>query len=134
MWGTTGLIVPGKGDKSFGLTSTVFPLLQCSMEPTAPLCQIRRQPILKVTKNSQCCCRSFARVLPPSSMFFFTEGALRKVFMPEADASSFFKRRGKRAVKTQDEMNGEAICACVKTQFKCNPFSNCQLQWTIQNV
>lgn len=65
MWGTTGLIVPGKGGKSFGLTSTVFPLLQCSMEPTAPLCQIRRQPILKVTKNSQCCCRSFARVLPP---------------------------------------------------------------------
>lgn len=54
MWGTTGSRVPGKGGKSFGLTSIIFPLLQCSMEPTAPLCQIgvmRRQPILKVTKN-----------------------------------------------------------------------------------
>lgn len=65
MWGTTGLTVPGQGGESFGLTSTVFPLLQCSMELTAPLCQIRRQPILKVTKTSQCCCRSFSRVLPP---------------------------------------------------------------------
>uniref|UniRef100_A0A8C2PLF6 Unique cartilage matrix-associated protein n=1 Tax=Cyprinus carpio TaxID=7962 RepID=A0A8C2PLF6_CYPCA len=35
------------------------------------------------------------------------QGALRKIFMPEADASSFFKRRGKRAVKTQDEINAE---------------------------
>ncbi len=60
-------------------------------------------------------------------MFIFTEGALRKVFMPEADASSFFKRRGKRSVKTQDEINGEAFCACVKTQFKRNPFISRQL-------
>ncbi|XDV53271.1 hypothetical protein PO909_021826 [Leuciscus waleckii] len=43
----------------------------------------------------------------PSSMFFFTEGALRKIFMPESDASSFFKRRGRRSVKTQDEINAE---------------------------
>jgi len=28
--------------------------------------------------------------------------------MPESDASSFFKRRGRRSVKTQDEINGEA--------------------------
>ncbi|XP_073687931.1 unique cartilage matrix-associated protein [Garra rufa] len=35
------------------------------------------------------------------------QGALRKIFMPEADASSFFKRRGRRAVKTQDEINAE---------------------------
>ncbi|XP_016111351.1 unique cartilage matrix-associated protein-like [Sinocyclocheilus grahami] len=46
------------------------------------------------------------------------QGALRKIFMQEADASSFFKRRGKRAVKTQDEINGEAInCAYVKTHY-----------------
>ncbi|XP_026057606.1 unique cartilage matrix-associated protein [Carassius auratus] len=42
-----------------------------------------------------------------SLMLFFTEGALSNVFMQEADASSFFKRRGKRAVKTQDEINAE---------------------------
>ncbi|XP_056307725.1 unique cartilage matrix-associated protein [Danio aesculapii] len=35
------------------------------------------------------------------------QGALRKIFMPEADAASFFKRRGRRAVKTQDEINAE---------------------------
>ncbi|RXN23831.1 cartilage matrix-associated -like protein [Labeo rohita] len=35
------------------------------------------------------------------------QGALRKIFMPEADASSFFKRRSRRAVKTQDEINAE---------------------------
>ncbi|CAM4734112.1 unnamed protein product [Leuciscus chuanchicus] len=35
------------------------------------------------------------------------QGALRKIFMPESDASSFFKRRGRRSVKTQDEINAE---------------------------
>ncbi|KAK9952088.1 hypothetical protein ABG768_017946 [Culter alburnus] len=35
------------------------------------------------------------------------QGALRSIFMPEADASSFFKRRSRRAVKTQDEINAE---------------------------
>lgn len=41
------------------------------------------------------------------NVLFFTKGALRSIFMPEADASSFFKRRSRRAVKTQDEINGE---------------------------
>ncbi|ROL54631.1 putative cartilage matrix-associated protein [Anabarilius grahami] len=41
------------------------------------------------------------------NVLFFTKGALRSIFMPEADASSFFKRRSRRAVKTQDEINAE---------------------------
>ncbi|KAI7812209.1 unique cartilage matrix-associated protein [Triplophysa rosa] len=35
------------------------------------------------------------------------QGALRKIFMPEADASNFFKRRSRRATKSQDEINAE---------------------------
>ncbi|XP_072529881.1 unique cartilage matrix-associated protein [Salminus brasiliensis] len=35
------------------------------------------------------------------------QGGLRRIFMQESDASSFFKRRGRRAVKTQDEINAE---------------------------
>ncbi|KAA0724605.1 putative cartilage matrix-associated protein [Triplophysa tibetana] len=38
------------------------------------------------------------------------QGALRKIFMPEADASNFFKRRSRRATKSQDEIDGEALC------------------------
>ncbi|TRY87201.1 hypothetical protein DNTS_031730 [Danionella cerebrum] len=35
------------------------------------------------------------------------QGTLRQIFMTEADASNFFKRRGRRAVKSQDEINAE---------------------------
>ncbi|XP_060764576.1 unique cartilage matrix-associated protein [Neoarius graeffei] len=34
-------------------------------------------------------------------------GALRRIFMEERDATSFFKRRGRRAVKSQHELNVE---------------------------
>ncbi|KAM9495845.1 putative cartilage matrix-associated protein [Clarias gariepinus] len=35
------------------------------------------------------------------------QGGLRRIFMEERDATSFFKRRGRRAVKSQDELNVE---------------------------
>uniref|UniRef100_A0A3B1JJ12 Unique cartilage matrix-associated protein n=1 Tax=Astyanax mexicanus TaxID=7994 RepID=A0A3B1JJ12_ASTMX len=35
------------------------------------------------------------------------QGGLRGVFMQESDASNFFRRRGRRAVKSQDEINAE---------------------------
>ncbi|XP_051548721.1 unique cartilage matrix-associated protein-like [Myxocyprinus asiaticus] len=35
------------------------------------------------------------------------QGPLWKIFMPEADASNFFKRRSRRAAKSQDEINAE---------------------------
>ncbi|XP_055048527.2 unique cartilage matrix-associated protein [Misgurnus anguillicaudatus] len=35
------------------------------------------------------------------------QGSPPKIFMSEADASNFFKRRSRRATKTQDEINAE---------------------------
>ncbi|XP_017341626.1 unique cartilage matrix-associated protein [Ictalurus punctatus] len=35
------------------------------------------------------------------------QGGLRRIFMEESDATNFFKRRGRRAVKSQDELNVE---------------------------
>lgn len=37
-------------------------------------------------------------------------GALKRIFMPESDASTFFRRRSRRDVKSQDELNGEHYC------------------------
>ncbi|KAK5621014.1 hypothetical protein CRENBAI_015415, partial [Crenichthys baileyi] len=34
-------------------------------------------------------------------------GPLRRIFMKEADASNFFRKRSRRAVKSQDEINAE---------------------------
>ncbi|XP_014885688.1 putative cartilage matrix-associated protein isoform X1 [Poecilia latipinna] len=34
-------------------------------------------------------------------------GQLRRIFMKEADASNFFRKRSRRAVKSQDEINAE---------------------------
>uniref|UniRef100_A0A8C4IKJ2 Unique cartilage matrix-associated protein n=1 Tax=Dicentrarchus labrax TaxID=13489 RepID=A0A8C4IKJ2_DICLA len=41
--------------------------------------------------------------IPPAS----TAGPLKKIFMKEADASNFFRRRSRRGVKSQDEINAE---------------------------
>ncbi|XP_054632079.1 unique cartilage matrix-associated protein [Dunckerocampus dactyliophorus] len=35
------------------------------------------------------------------------QGPLRRIFMKEADASNFFRRRSRRAVKSPDELNAE---------------------------
>nr|XP_057932458.1 unique cartilage matrix-associated protein [Doryrhamphus excisus] len=35
------------------------------------------------------------------------QGPLRRIFMKEADASTFFRRRSRRAVKSPDELNAE---------------------------
>ncbi|KAJ0029418.1 hypothetical protein NQD34_004415 [Periophthalmus magnuspinnatus] len=35
------------------------------------------------------------------------KGPLKKIFLKEADASNFFKRRSRRASKSQDEINAE---------------------------
>ncbi|XP_053741516.1 unique cartilage matrix-associated protein [Synchiropus splendidus] len=35
------------------------------------------------------------------------QGLLRRIFMKESDASNFFKRRSRREVKSQDEINAE---------------------------
>uniref|UniRef100_UPI003AAF977A unique cartilage matrix-associated protein n=1 Tax=Centroberyx gerrardi TaxID=166262 RepID=UPI003AAF977A len=35
------------------------------------------------------------------------KGPLRRIFMQEADASNFFRRRSRRGVKSQDEINAE---------------------------
>ncbi|XP_035653620.1 unique cartilage matrix-associated protein [Oncorhynchus keta] len=34
-------------------------------------------------------------------------GPLREIFMPEADAANFFRRRSRRAAKSQDEIDAE---------------------------
>ncbi|XP_077373827.1 upper zone of growth plate and cartilage matrix-associated protein [Festucalex cinctus] len=36
-----------------------------------------------------------------------SQGPLRRIFMKEADASNFFRRRSRRAVKSPDELNAE---------------------------
>uniref|UniRef100_A0A8C2Z0H4 Unique cartilage matrix-associated protein n=1 Tax=Cyclopterus lumpus TaxID=8103 RepID=A0A8C2Z0H4_CYCLU len=36
-----------------------------------------------------------------------TAGPLKKIFMKEADASNFFRRRSRRGAKSQDEINAE---------------------------
>ncbi|PWA24832.1 hypothetical protein CCH79_00010217 [Gambusia affinis] len=36
-------------------------------------------------------------------------GQLRRIFMKEADASNFFRKRSRRAVKSQDEISGELV-------------------------
>uniref|UniRef100_A0A3Q0SJB8 Unique cartilage matrix-associated protein n=1 Tax=Amphilophus citrinellus TaxID=61819 RepID=A0A3Q0SJB8_AMPCI len=41
--------------------------------------------------------------LPPAS----TAGPLKRVFMKQADASNFFRRRTRRGVKSQDELDAE---------------------------
>ncbi|XP_062859448.1 unique cartilage matrix-associated protein [Trichomycterus rosablanca] len=35
------------------------------------------------------------------------QGGLRGIFLQESDATNFFKRRGRRAVKSQDELDAE---------------------------
>ncbi|KAM9855031.1 putative cartilage matrix-associated protein [Aulostomus maculatus] len=35
------------------------------------------------------------------------KGPMKRIFMKEADASNFFRRRSRRAVKSQDEINAE---------------------------
>ncbi|XP_034391263.1 unique cartilage matrix-associated protein [Cyclopterus lumpus] len=35
------------------------------------------------------------------------QGPLKKIFMKEADASNFFRRRSRRGAKSQDEINAE---------------------------
>ncbi|KAI1888046.1 hypothetical protein AGOR_G00181020 [Albula goreensis] len=36
-----------------------------------------------------------------------TEGAAKRIFMPEEEATNFFKRRSRRSVKSQAEINAE---------------------------
>ncbi|KAJ8381543.1 hypothetical protein SKAU_G00023210 [Synaphobranchus kaupii] len=36
------------------------------------------------------------------------QDAARRIFMPEADAANFFRRRSRRTAKSQAEINGEA--------------------------
>ncbi|XP_060933356.1 unique cartilage matrix-associated protein [Limanda limanda] len=45
----------------------------------------------------------------PSSTSSTTDpqGPLKRIFMKEADASNFFRRRGRRGAKSQDEINAE---------------------------
>ncbi|XP_008410105.1 unique cartilage matrix-associated protein-like [Poecilia reticulata] len=40
-------------------------------------------------------------------------GQLRRIFMKEADASNFFRKRTRRAVKSTDEINGEFGAKCL---------------------
>ncbi|CAG5957795.1 unnamed protein product [Menidia menidia] len=35
------------------------------------------------------------------------QGPMRRIFMKEADAANFFRKRSRRAVKSQDEINAE---------------------------
>lgn len=109
--------MPGKGGKSFGLTSNIFPVTvfhgadsaaaSDKSDAKAANPQGDQKP-----HNVSIDLSEFFHLI---NVLFFTKGALRKIFMPEADASSFFKRRSRRAVKTQDEINGEVICAYLKT-------------------
>uniref|UniRef100_A0A8C2WY73 Unique cartilage matrix-associated protein n=1 Tax=Cyclopterus lumpus TaxID=8103 RepID=A0A8C2WY73_CYCLU len=46
------------------------------------------------------CCELTLHLLP-------TAGPLKKIFMKEADASNFFRRRSRRGAKSQDEINAE---------------------------
>lgn len=63
-----------------------------------------------------------------------TAGPLRRVFMKEADASNFFRKRTRRNLKSQDEIDGKLIwgllmanqeelcvcvCVCVELELAC---------------
>lgn len=43
----------------------------------------------------------------PSSSSKDQKGPLKKIFIKEADASNFFRRRSRRGAKSQDEINAE---------------------------
>ncbi|XP_012697934.1 unique cartilage matrix-associated protein [Clupea harengus] len=43
----------------------------------------------------------------PDSKAASPQGAMKKIFMPEADAFNFFRRRTRRGVKSQDELDVE---------------------------
>uniref|UniRef100_A0A8C3IXG4 Unique cartilage matrix-associated protein n=1 Tax=Chrysemys picta bellii TaxID=8478 RepID=A0A8C3IXG4_CHRPI len=46
-------------------------------------------------------------LLGRSSPLFLLLGVKKKIFIQESDASNFFKKRGKRATKSRDELNAE---------------------------
>ncbi|XP_034445224.1 unique cartilage matrix-associated protein isoform X1 [Hippoglossus hippoglossus] len=56
----------------------------------------------------------------PSSTSSTTDpqGPLKRIFMKEADASNFFRRRSKRGAKSQDEINAEQRLVLAADQRK----------------
>ncbi|XP_036845577.1 unique cartilage matrix-associated protein [Oncorhynchus mykiss] len=52
-------------------------------------------------------CIPTQRLSTQSFLYLFFSGPLREIFMPEADAANFFRRRSRRAAKSQDEIDAE---------------------------
>ena len=106
-----------------------FPLPQCLQRPTLQLCPaakaaLKSHKVRRCTSSSSplfisLCCELNPLLLP-------TAGSMKKIFMKEADAATFFRKRSRRASKSQDEINGEftvwtevwsadqvCVCCCV---------------------
>lgn len=89
------------------------PLTQCLQRPNLQLCPAA-QAALKTHKVRNCidCISSTPSPINPFMLWAelapaSTAGPLKRIFMKEADASNFFRRRSRRGVKSQDEINGE---------------------------
>ncbi|KAK1789687.1 hypothetical protein P4O66_015592, partial [Electrophorus voltai] len=86
----------------------------CSTKLTVRLCLMaRKQQVHKVTKTL-----SALTFTQPEMIIAVVEcikvlreesksGELKGIFMQERDATNFFRRRNRRAVKSQDEINAE---------------------------
>lgn len=82
--------------------------------PALQLCRVA-QAALKILKVRGCIsCGFFPAYRPVYHFTLWTElppastaGSLKRVFMKQADASNFFRRRSRRGVKSQDELDGE---------------------------
>lgn len=89
-------------------------LTQCPQRPTLQLCPAA-QAAPKTHKVRICisCTSSLSSLSLPhycvSSASFcdLTSGPMKRIFMKEADALNFFRKRTRRGAKSQDEINGE---------------------------
>ncbi|KAF3855036.1 hypothetical protein F7725_023091 [Dissostichus mawsoni] len=86
------------------------PLIVCLQRPTLQLCPaakaaLKSHKVRRCTSSSSplfisLCCELNLLLLP-------TAGSMKKIFMKEADAATFFRKRSRRASKSQDEINAE---------------------------
>lgn len=58
-------------------------------------------------------CIPTQRLSTQSFLYLFFSGPLREIFIPEADAANFFRRRSRRAAKSQDEIDGDWSFLCL---------------------
>lgn len=79
-------------------------LTQCFLSPTQQPCPCPTQTGVQMVRSVGSLSPLRVRCADPPA---FAAGPLKKIFMKEDDALNFFRRRSRRAVKSQDELNGE---------------------------